>query len=63
MDGIRSSSYVSDCARTLSRDSSCKSSSMDGQSWVDEASSSGAFSDHVSCESQVIHLLFSLACC
>ncbi|XP_023520539.1 U-box domain-containing protein 35-like isoform X1 [Cucurbita pepo subsp. pepo] len=52
VDGIRSSSYVSDCARTLSRDSSCKSSSMDGQSWVDEASSSGAFSDHVSCESQ-----------
>ncbi|KAG6579626.1 U-box domain-containing protein 35, partial [Cucurbita argyrosperma subsp. sororia] len=52
VDGVRSSSYVSDCVRTLSRDSSCKSLPMDGQSWVDEASSSGAFGDHVSCESQ-----------
>ncbi|XP_022159450.1 U-box domain-containing protein 35-like isoform X3 [Momordica charantia] len=53
VDGIRSSSYASDCAQTLSRASSCRSLPTDSQSWVsDEASSSGAFNDYSSCESQ-----------
>lgn len=64
VDGVRSSSYVSDCPQTLSRASSCKSLPTDNQSWVsDEASSSGAFNDYSSCESQVTYLLFALACC
>lgn len=64
VDGVRSSSHVSDCTQTLSRASSSKSSPTENQSWIsDEASSSGAFNDYSSCESQVIHLLFALACC
>lgn len=53
VDGVHSSSYASDCAQTLSRTSSCKSLPADYQSWVtDEASSTGAFNDYPSCESQ-----------
>ncbi|KAA0043480.1 U-box domain-containing protein 35-like isoform X1 [Cucumis melo var. makuwa] len=53
VDGVRSSSHVSDCTQTLSRASSSKSSPTENQSWIsDEASSSGAFNDYSSCESQ-----------
>ncbi|XP_011654847.1 U-box domain-containing protein 35 isoform X2 [Cucumis sativus] len=53
VDGVHSSSYVSDCIQTLSRASSSKSSPAENKSWnSDEASSSGMFNDYSSCESQ-----------